>query len=55
MQQLKIAKAAQDLRLATVKADAAEREAVIAEGNILPRDEFTLSIIEHLQIASAIW
>lgn len=46
MQELKLAREAMRLRLDRVKADEAEREAEVQKGNILPRDEFTLTLRE---------
>ena len=51
MAKAKVIRATHEARIAKVKADEAERAAEIAKGNILPRDEFALSITEHLQLA----
>ena len=51
MHQLKLDRESQRLRLDTHKADDAERQGKIGEGNILPRDELTLTLRELIGLA----
>ena len=48
---LKLATAAQKLRIEKARADAAERAEETAKGNILPRDEFDTAVFEMLSLA----
>lgn len=48
---LKVATAAQRLRLEKARADAAERNEQTAQGNILPRDELETAIAEAISLA----
>ncbi len=52
LQKLKVAREAARLRKERVDADRAERLEEVARGNILPRDELTLSVAEIIQLAT---